>query len=145
MITASVTDSPRNASASAFSFCRIIALISGGAYSLPPASIRTSSFGPFSTLYGTMVISSETSSNLRPMNRLTENTVFCGFVTCWRRAGAPTRRCPSFVKPTTDGVVRPPSAFGTTVGSPPSRVAIAELVVPRSMPSVLATLLRLLR
>ena len=36
-MTASVTGSPRYASASAFSFCRIIALISGGAYSLPPA------------------------------------------------------------------------------------------------------------
>ena len=92
MTTASVTVSPRNASASAFSFCRIIALISGGAYSLPPASIRTSSFGPFTTLYGTMVISSVTSSNLRPMKRLTENTVFSGFVTCCRRAGAPTSR-----------------------------------------------------
>jgi hypothetical protein len=31
VITASVTDSPRYASASAFSFCRMIALISGGA------------------------------------------------------------------------------------------------------------------
>ena len=44
-----VTDSPRYASASAFSFCRIIALISGGAYSLPPACTRTSSFGPLTT------------------------------------------------------------------------------------------------
>ena len=50
MITASATDSPRYASASAFSFCRIIALISGGAYSLPPAFTRTSPFGPFDDL-----------------------------------------------------------------------------------------------
>jgi hypothetical protein len=42
------------------------------------------------------------------------------------------------VKATTDGVVRPPSAFGMTVGSPPSRTAIHEFVVPRSMPMVLA-------
>ena len=49
VITASVTVSPRYASASVFSFCRIIALISGGAYSLPSASTRTSSFGPFTT------------------------------------------------------------------------------------------------
>ena len=54
------------------------------------------------------------------MKRLIEKIVFCGFVTCCRRAGAPTSRCPSFVNATTDGVVRPPSAFGMTVGSPPS-------------------------
>src|SRR5262249_11945611 len=138
VMTASLTLSPRYASASAFSFCRIIALISGGAHCLPPASMRTSSFGPFTTLYGTMVISSVTSSYFRPMKRLTENTVFSGFVPCWRRGGAPTSRWPSFVNATTDGVVRPPSAFGRTVGSPPSRVAMHEFVVPRSMPIVFA-------
>src|SRR5258708_27029553 len=85
-----------------------------------------------------MVIPSLTSLYFRPMKRLIENTVFWGFVACCRRAGAPTRRWPSFVNATTDGVVRPPSAFGITVGSPPSRVAMHELVVPRSMPIVLA-------
>ena len=40
---------------------------------------------------------------------------------------------------TTDGVVRPPSAFSSTVGSPPSRIATHEFVVPRSMPIVFAT------
>src|SRR6266480_3486133 len=85
-----------------------------------------------------MVISSETSSYLRPMNRLIEKIVFWGFVTCWRRAGAPTSRWPSFVNATTDGVVRPPSAFGMTVGSPPSSTAMQLLVVPRSMPIVFA-------
>jgi len=44
------------------------------------------------------------------------------------------------VNATTDGVVRPPSAFGITVGSPPSITAIAELVVPRSIPIVFAML-----
>ena len=44
------------------------------------------------------------------------------------------------VKATTDGVVRPPSAFSMTVGSPPSRTAMHEFVVPRSMPMVLAML-----
>ena len=72
------------------------------------------------------------------MKRLIEKIVFCGFVTCWRFAGAPTSRWPSFVNATTDGVVRPPSAFGITVGSPPSRTAMHELVVPRSMPIVFA-------
>src|SRR3954469_1256768 len=72
------------------------------------------------------------------MKRLIEKTVFCGFVTCCRRAGVPTSRWPSFENATIDGVVRPPSEFGMTVGSPPSRTAMHELVVPRSMPMVLA-------
>ena len=138
MTTASVTGSPRNASASARSFWRIIALISGGAYCLPEAVTRASPFSPFSTAYGTIVISSETSSHLRPMKRLIEKIVFSGFVTCWRRAGAPTSRWPSFANATTDGVVRPPSAFGITVGSPASSTAMQEFVVPRSMPMVFA-------
>ena len=140
MITASATGSPRYASASCLSFWRIIALISGGAYSLPSALTRTSPFGPLTTSYGTIFISSETSSNLRPMKRLIEKIVFSGFVTCCRRAGAPTSRWPSFVNATTDGVVRPPSAFGMTVGSPPSSTAMHEFVVPRSMPMVFAML-----
>ena len=36
------------------------------------------------------------------------------------------------------GVVRPPSAFGITTGSPPSMTATTELVVPRSMPITLS-------
>src|SRR5438034_3150339 len=115
-----------------------MAEISGGASSLSSAFTRTSSFGPLTTSYGTIFISSETSSNLRPMKRLIEKIVFWGFVTCWRFAGAPTSRWPSRPKATTDGVVRPPSAFGMTVGSPPSRTAMHELVVPRSMPIVFA-------
>src|SRR3954454_10905273 len=78
------------------------------------------------------------------MNRLIEKIVFCGFVTCWRRAGAPTRRWPSLVNATTDGVVRPPSAFGITGGSPPSSTAMQLLVVPRSIPMVFAMCLLLL-
>ncbi len=107
---------------------------------MPSTFTRTSPFGPLTTSYGTIFISSETSSNLRPMKRLIEEIVLSGFVTCCRRAGAPTSRCPSFVNATTDGVVRPPSAFGMTVGSPPSRTAMHEFVVPRSMPIVLAML-----
>ena len=48
------------------SFCRIIAEISCGEYCLPPASTLTSSFGPGTTLYGTIVISSETSRTCVP-------------------------------------------------------------------------------
>ncbi len=70
------------------------------------------------------------------MNRLTLKIVFSGFVTACRFATVPTRRSPVFENPTTDGVVRPPSAFGRTSGSPPVRTATHELVVPRSIPIV---------
>src|SRR5258708_37361158 len=73
----------------------------------------------------------------RPMNRLIENTVFWGLVTAWRFATWPTRRSPSFVNATTEGVVRPPSELGITVGESPSRTATTELVVPRSIPTTL--------
>src|SRR5881628_3211180 len=74
------------------------------------------------------------------MKRLIEKTVLVGLVTAWRLATVPTRRSPDWAKATTDGVVRPPSAFGMTVGSPPSRTAMHEFVVPRSIPIVFAML-----
>ena len=43
-----------------------------------------------------------------------------------------------FANATTEGVVRAPSEFGMTTGSPPSRTETTELVVPRSMPTALA-------
>src|SRR4029077_1368743 len=42
---------------------------------------------------------------------------------------------------TTDGVVRAPSALAMTVGSPPSRTATTEFVVPRSIPTARAMVL----
>src|SRR3954453_9538028 len=72
------------------------------------------------------------------MKRLIEKTVFVGLVTAWRLATVPTRRSPLAAKATTDGVVRPPSLFSMTVGSPPSNTAMQELVVPRSIPMVFA-------
>ena len=74
------------------------------------------------------------------MKRLIEKTVFSGLVTPCRLATWPTSRSPSFVKPTTDGVVRPPSWFTMTAGSPPSMTATTELVVPRSIPMTLLIL-----
>ena len=50
-------------------------------------------------------------------------------------------RCIS-MKPT-DGVVRAPSAFAMTVGSPPSSTATTLFVVPRSMPTARAMCLTL--
>src|SRR5258708_26993044 len=72
------------------------------------------------------------------MNLLREKIVFCGLVTACRFATCPTSRSPSFVNATTEGVVRPPSAWGMPRGSPPSITATTLLVVPRSMPRVLA-------
>ncbi len=76
------------------------------------------------------------------MKRLIEKIVFSGFITAWRLATVPTSRSPPSVKATTDGVVRPPSAFSSTVGSPPSITATQELVVPRSIPIVFPTFSR---
>src|SRR5438067_11751809 len=74
---------------------------------------------------------------LVPMWRFTERMVRSGLVMAWRLATSPTRTSPVLEKPTTEGVVRPPSALGMTVGSPPSRTETTELVVPRSMPTAL--------
>jgi hypothetical protein len=140
VMTASVTGSPRYASASAFSFCRIIALISGGrVLARSPIFTLASPFDDAETLYGTSFRSRCTSgsSSLRPMNRLMLKTVFSGFVTACRLATWPTSRSPLFVTATMLGVVRAPSAFGMTTGSPPSITAMQLLVVPRSIPITL--------
>src|SRR5262245_58710161 len=71
------------------------------------------------------------------MWRLTERMVRSGLVMAWRLATSPTRTSPDLEKPTTDGVVRLPSALGMTVGSPASRTLTTELVVPRSIPTAL--------
>jgi hypothetical protein len=47
---------------------------------------------------------------------LIANKVLSGLVTAWRLAGWPTRRSPSLVKATIDGVVRAPSEFSMTLG-----------------------------
>src|SRR5664279_5410579 len=74
------------------------------------------------------------SSYRRPTRRLTAKKVRSGLVTAWRLAGWPTRRSPSSLKATIDGVVRMPSAFSMTFAVLPSITATHELVVPRSIP-----------
>ncbi|EAR26013.1 hypothetical protein A20C1_09039 [marine actinobacterium PHSC20C1] len=69
---------------------------------------------------------------------MTDAIVRSTLVTAWRFAVSPTRTSPSLVNATTDGVVRIPSAFAMTVGSPPSRTATTEFVVPRSIPTARA-------
>jgi hypothetical protein len=51
-------------------------------------------------------------------------------------AAWPTRRSPLFVKATTEGVVRAPSEFSSTIGSVPSITDIQEFVVPKSIPNI---------
>jgi len=53
-------------------------------------------------------------------------------------AASPTTRSPVLVKATTEGVVRLPSEFSRTTGSPPSIAAMQEFVVPKSMPKTFA-------
>ena len=84
-----------------------------------------------------MLFLTSSESNLRPISRFTAKTVASGLVMAWRLAIWPTSRSPASVKPTIDGVVRLPSEFGITTGSPPSMTATQLLVVPRSMPITL--------
>jgi hypothetical protein len=74
---------------------------------------------------------------LVPMCRFTDRIVRSGLVMAWRFATSPTRTSPFLANATTEGVVREPSALGMTTGSPASRTATTELVVPRSMPTAL--------
>src|SRR6059058_1684631 len=76
-----------------------------------------------------------------PIWRLTERIVRSTLVTACRFATSPTSTSPLRAKATTEGVVREPSELAMTVGSPPSRTATTELVVPRSMPTARAMVL----
>ena len=82
---------------------------------------------------------------LVPISRLTDRMVRSGLVTAWRLATSPTSTSPLLANATIDGVVREPSAFAMTVGSPPSRTLTTEFVVPRSMPTARAMVLTSLR
>src|SRR3954469_2626441 len=90
------------------------ALISCGVYFLPSIS------GVFQSV---------------PMCRLTLRMVRSTLVTAWFFADCPTRTSPFLAKATTDGVVREPSEFAMTVGSPPSGGVTTELVLPGSIPT----------
>ncbi len=73
----------------------------------------------------------------RPMKRLIEDTVFSGSRARVRWAGAPTSGGPDGGKYTTEGVRRSPSAFARRMGKPASMTPMRELVVPRSMPTIM--------
>src|SRR3990167_2343247 len=78
------------------------------------------------------------------LSRFTEKTVFSGFVTAWRLARSPVTLSPALDIATIDGVVRTPSSFSRIFGSPPSITAIAELVVPKSIPNIFGIFLFLI-
>src|SRR4030095_4074183 len=76
--------------------------------------------------------------HLVPISRFTERMVRSGLVTACRLATSPTSTSPFLANATIDGVVRDPSAFSMTLGSPPSSTLTTEFVVPRSMPTARA-------
>src|SRR4029453_15599436 len=144
---ASVISSPRASSENSLISERMNAEISSGLYSRPrariftsPLTARTISYGSTSRAWGV-----SSASNLRPTSRLTAKTVFIGFVIDCRLAICPTRRSPSSVKPTIDGVVRLPSRLFSTCGVAPSTTETQQFVVPRSMPRILPKRCLLLR
>ena len=139
MITASVTVSPKKASASSFNFRKTKLDIWLGEYSSSCTLTHASPFlAPISS-NGTRSVKAlvDLSLKRRPISRLIANNVFSGLVTACRLAGWPTSRSPS-AKAIIDGVVRAPSAFSITRGSEPSITATHEFVVPRSMPITFA-------
>src|SRR4051812_3738850 len=69
------------------------------------------------------------------MWRFTERMVRSMLVTACRLATSPTSTSPFLAKATTLGVVREPSEFAMTSGSPPDNTETTELVVPRSIPT----------
>src|SRR5262245_42271508 len=110
--------------------------ISCGECGTPSISTHASPFFAGTMRYGSVTPArcTDASLALRPISRLTPNTVRDGFVTIWRLLAAPTTTSPSEFHDTIDGVVRPPSWLWITVGSPASSAATHEFVVPRSMP-----------
>src|SRR4029450_6043367 len=80
---------------------------------------------------------SMSSDQLVQMWRFTDRMVRSGLVMAWRLATSPTSTSPDLENATTDGVVRDPSELGMTTGSPASRKATTEFVVPRSIPTAL--------
>ncbi len=67
--------------------------------------------------------------------------VLSGLLTACLLAGSPTKSCSSFVNATTEGNALPycvaPSALGIIFGFPASKKEAAELLVPKSTPTIL--------
>ena len=110
-----------------------------GEYFVPLASIQASPLSELTILNGAVSMSFFTvgSSKFLPINLLTANIVFSGFVTACLFAGWPINFSPSSVNATTEGVVLAPSAFYNTFACVPSITATQEFVVPKSIPITL--------
>jgi hypothetical protein len=132
VITASVTVCHRNFSASSFSFISTCAPISSGLISFQLNSISADPSFHFTTLKGTDLISSSTSSYFLPINLLAEKIVQAGFVIACLFAGVQTMIFQSLLA-TIEGVVLFHSAFGITFASHHSITATQEFVVHRSI------------
>src|SRR3989344_9306654 len=101
------------------------------------------SFLPDFIVYGSHSLSLLTSgsSNFLPINLLTEKIVSLGLTIACLLATLPTI---FLIGLTTEGMVFSPSAECITLGLPPSITATAELVVPKSIPTILLILVILL-
>ena len=79
-----------------------------------------------------------------PIFLLAATIVLSGLVIACLLAGSPTSNSPSLPKATYDGNAFPPievpSAAGINTGLPPIITAAAELLVPKSIPIILAIL-----
>ena len=67
-----------------------------------------------------------------------EKSVFRGLTTACLLAKSPANLSLFFETATIEGVVLLPSLFSIIFGEPPSVIAIAELVVPKSIPKIFA-------
>src|SRR3989344_8614650 len=139
----SVIFSPSFSSASCFIFCRTSAEFSSGRYHLPDILISTPPEPDRWILYGSHFWSRAISGSfhLRPISRFIEKMVFSGLTTACRFAKSPTNRSPFLAVAAIEGVVLLPSLFSIIFGSPPSTIAIAEFVVPKSIPNIFAIVL----
>ena len=140
VMTACVTVSPRYASASCFIFCRIMAEISGGLYSLPPidhAAVAVRRFDDFvgQTLERALHFGVVELAPHQPLDREDRVLRIGDGLAPRHLAHHPLVRLGLIA--TTDGNRREPSDVGMTTGSPPSITATTELVVPRSIPMIL--------
>src|SRR5262245_60652359 len=60
----------------------------------------------------------------------------------WLRAAVPTSNCPSGESPTYEGMICSPALASTSI-FPSTSVATSELVVPRSMPTMMSAMILL--
>jgi hypothetical protein len=75
-------------------------------------------------------------------DRLTDAIVRPGATANIRRAGSPTRVFPSAGQCTTDGTSRCPAPSAKRMGNPESTTPTKEVVVPKSMPTIIPAHLR---